>query len=75
MEHKPAEVIRQAREKAEKAILETCGKEILRICDAFSHDTGLGINGIRFGFLDITCIGDDYPKRTPDDVFVDHDGV
>lgn len=46
----PAEIIKQARAKAENAILETCGKEIQRICDAFTYDTGIDIENVNILF-------------------------
>jgi hypothetical protein len=57
MTTQPAEIIRQARRKAEAALLQVCGPEIQRICDAFVHDTGLAIDEVRVSFIDLTTIG------------------
>jgi len=49
-EYTTKEEVGQAREKAKKAIIETCGKEIKRICDAFYYDTGLTVQNIEVVF-------------------------
>ena len=53
----PAAIIRQAREKAEKALMETCSDEINRIVKAFEHDTGLPVLDICFEFADVSTFG------------------
>lgn len=63
MDHKPKHIIEQAREKAQKAILKTCGSEIQRICDAFGYDTGLWVHSVRFDMMNVTALGDDGPKH------------
>jgi len=57
MEHKPADVIRQAREKAENALLHQIESEITRICNAFTYDTGLNVYKVQFGFISTNKIG------------------
>jgi hypothetical protein len=56
----PAAIIRQARAKAEAALLQVCGPEIQRICDAFVYDTGMPIHEVCFRFTDCTVIGGKY---------------
>jgi hypothetical protein len=60
MTTQPAEIIRQARAKAEAALLQVCGLEIQRICDAFVYDTGMPIHDVCFRFTDCTVIGGKY---------------
>ena len=56
MRYTPKQIIEQAREKAQLALIETCGAEIQRICDAFSHDTGLFVSSVSFDFAETTSI-------------------
>jgi len=60
MTTQPAEIIRQARAKAEKALLQVCGPEVQRICDAFVYDTGMPLYDVRFNFADVTVVGGKY---------------
>ena len=55
---KPAEIIRQARGKAERALLEVCVSEISRICDAFAYDTGLCIEVVSFHVREVGRLGE-----------------
>ena len=57
MDYTPKQIIEQAREKAQRALMETCSAEIQRICDAFSYDTGLFVSSVSFDFQETTCIG------------------
>ena len=53
----PAEIIRQAKTKAERALMEVCSSEISRICEAFSYDTGIPVERVSFNFLEIQTVG------------------
>ena len=57
MDYTPKQIIEQAREKAQKALIETCSAEIQRICEAFSYDTGLFVSSVNFDFVETTAIG------------------
>ena len=72
-EPKPAEIIQQAREKAEIALIECCGSEINRICAAFAHDTGLAVGNVSFQFMDVTAIGDRGKKSILSGVSIGHE--
>jgi hypothetical protein len=60
MTTQPAEIIKQARAKAEAALLKVCGPEVGRICDAFVYDTGMPIHDVCFRFTDCTVAGGKY---------------
>ena len=53
----PAEIIRQAKAKAEKTIIEVCSSEISRICKEFAHDTGIPVGSVWLSFVDVTTSG------------------
>jgi hypothetical protein len=75
MEHKPRQIILDARGKAEEALLKCCGKEVKRICDAFSYDTGLLVTGVRFNTVDIRTIGESSPKMELNWPTLEHERV
>jgi len=58
----PKQIIEQARRKAQLALLKTCGDEIERICNAFSHDTGLAVNSVNFDLIICQNLGEDSPQ-------------
>ena len=51
MEYKPAEIIKQARGKAESALTEAVSDKISRICSAFTYDTGLNVVSVEVDFI------------------------
>ena len=57
MEDKPAEIIRQAREKAESVLMQQLADEITRICNAFTYDTGLNIGRVDIVLQSVNTIG------------------
>ena len=75
MEYKPAEIIQQAREKAERAIMKTCEGEIRRICDDFSYDTGLAVNSVRFSMVGVRRINSAAPEAVLNSVSLDHESA
>ena len=72
MDEKPAEAIRQAREKAMELILDKCSGDIQSICDKFSDETGLAVGSVVFNTIDVTSLGDVTPKTIINTVTVSH---
>jgi len=73
MEAKPAEIIRQARVKAENALMEIVADEITRICDAFSYDTGLEIGCVEVDFTTTSTIGSDRKNNILTNIRINHE--
>ena len=72
-EYTPAEIIQQARRKAERALIETCAEEINRICEVFRIETGLAVGNVSFQFMDVTTIGDRGKKSILSGVSIKHE--
>ena len=69
----PKQIIDQAREKAQKALIETCSAEIQGICEAFSYDTGLFVSSVNFDFVETTAIGSGSRTGVVVNAYVDHE--
>lgn len=69
----PKQIISQAREKAQKALIETCSEEIHRICEAFSYDTGLFVSSVNFNFVETTTIGSGHRTSVVVSADIDHE--
>ena len=71
----PARTIEQARKEAKKSFRETCGPEIQKICDIFSHETGLAIIDVNFSFSDVTSMGEEFPTTILAQVDISHNNL
>jgi len=73
-DYTPAEIIIQARQKARTAIINTCGEEIKRICDAFFYETGLDVRRVEFISYKSTTI-EGQSDNILCEVNIDHEGI
>ena len=72
-EQTPAEIIQQARRKAERVLMAVCAEEINRICETFAHETGLAVGNVSFQFMDVTTLGDKRKKSILSGVSIEHE--
>ena len=71
---KPAEIIRQAKGKAEKALCELISDEISRVCDAFTHDTGLNVNSVSVDFISANTL-DGQKRNVIAQIYLSHENA